>query len=344
MQGAKLVILAALSGNLAIAVAKFVAFTLTGSSAILTEAIHSVVDTGNQGLLLFGMRRASRPADESHPFGYGMEAYFWSFIVALAIFLLGGAVSIGQGVSKLEHPHPIERPWVNLVVIGVAVLFEGASFAIGLREFRRFWRDTPLFTSIRRSKDPNLFAVLLEDSAALAGLGVALAGVMASAFLGWTWADGAASILIGVLLVSVAIFLASETRSLLTGEAATPRIVEAVRKVLEGDDRITAAPEVLSLHLGPREIMFALTLHLSDSLSRAEMETALEDLTGRIKAIDPRITRVFLRPARSGEEPGISAAASHPRPATPRRKRSSRAAPPRRPSPAPPVSGGPGPR
>jgi cation diffusion facilitator family transporter len=347
MDPAKLVVLAALSGNLAIAVAKFVAFGLTGSSAMLTEAVHSVVDTGNQGLLLLGMRRAAKPPDESHPFGYGMEAYFWSFIVALAVFLLGGAVSIWQGVRKLEEAQPMERPCVNLVVIGVAMAFEGASFAIGLREFRRFWRDTPLFQSIRRSKDPNLFAVLLEDSAALSGLVIALLGVSAAGFLGWTWADGAASILIGLLLVAVAGFLANETRSLLTGEAATPRIVEAVRGVLHADRRVAAASEVLSLHLGPREIMFGITLHLSDALSRAEMETALQELTERIEAIDPRITRVFLRPAQPDGAPvgrAVSAAASHLRAATPRRKRPSREVAPRRRPPAGPGSDEPEPR
>jgi cation diffusion facilitator family transporter len=346
MHGPKLVVLAALSGNLAIAVAKFIAFAFTGSSAILTEAVHSLVDTGNQGLLLLGMRRAARPPDDSHPFGYGMEAYFWGFVVALAIFLLGGAVSIWQGLSKIQHPHPIDRPWVSLVVIGVAMVFEGVSFAIGLREFRRFWRDTPLFQSIRRSKDPNLFAVLLEDSAALAGLVIALVGVAAAAFLGWIWADGAASILIGVLLVLVAAFLANETRSLLTGEAATPRIVAAVRRILEEDPRVTAAPEVLSVHLGPREIMFAITLHLSDALSRAEMEAALQALTEQIKAVDPRITRVFLRPAPPGEAAGetvVTTAKAHRRPATPRRKRLARKPPPRRPPAAPPRPEGPEP-
>jgi divalent metal cation (Fe/Co/Zn/Cd) transporter len=236
----------------------------------------------------------------------------------------------------------MERPWVNLLVIGVAMLFETGSFLIGLREFRRYWRDTPLFTSIHRSKDPNLFAVLLEDSAALAGLAIALAGVTASAFLGQIWADGAASVLIGALLVLVAIFLANETRSLLTGEAATPRIVAAVRRLLEDDARVTAVPEVLSLHLGPREIMFGLTLHLSDALTRAEMETALEELTARVKAVDSRITRVFRRPA-SPAATAAGKAAAHPRPATPRRKRPRRTETPRRPPPAPPHPERPGP-
>lgn len=301
MQGSKLVVFAALGGNLAIALAKFVAFAFTGSSAVLTEAIHSLVDTGNQGLLLLGMRRGARPPDETHPFGYGMEAYFWSFIVALMIFALGGAVSIWEGVHKIQAPEPMQRPWINLIVIVIAMFFEGSSFTVALREFRAFWRGTPLFRSIRGSKDPNLFAVLLEDSAALTGLVIALIGVSASAYLGMTWADGAASILIGLLLVAVAAFLANETRSLLAGESATPRTVNAVRAILEADPRVVAIPEVLSIHLGPREILFALTLHLSDKLSRAELETALEEITAKVSAVDERITRVFVRPARLPE-------------------------------------------
>lgn len=328
MHGSKLVVFAALGGNLAIALAKFVAFAFTGSSAMLTEAIHSLVDTGNQGLLLLGMRRGAKAPDESHPFGYGMEAYFWSFIVALMIFALGGAVSIWEGIDKIRDPEPMQRPWINLLVIGMAMVFEGASFTVALREFRSFWRGTPLFRSIRGSKDPNLFAVLLEDSAALTGLAIALAGVAGSAFLGRTWADGAASILIGLLLVAVAAFLANETRSLLAGEAATPRTVAQVRALIEADPRVAAIPEVLSMHLGPREILFALTLHLSDRLTRSQMETALDELTAKVQSVDPRITRVFLRPAQpsraaaSGDVQGSRAAG-------PPRRRPSRSAAPR---------------
>ena len=293
--------LAALAGNLAIATAKLAAYVFTGSSAILTEAIHSLVDTGDQGLLLLGMRRAGRPPDAGHPFGHGMEAYFWSFVVALMIFALGGAASVWQGLHKLAAPAPIERPWINLVVIGLAMLAEGSSFVVALRALNRIRADTPLLRSIRRSKDPNIFSVILEDGAALVGLVVALAGVSASAFLGLGWADGAASIAIGLLLVLVAAFLANETRSLLTGEAAAPRVVARIRAVLESDRRVAAIPEVLTVHLGPQEILVGLTLHLQDRLSRQELETALDELIGRIRATDPRITRVFMRPTAGGE-------------------------------------------
>ncbi len=327
--GSTISVVGALAGNLAVAVVKFLAFLVSGSSAMLTEAIHSLVDTGNQGLLLLGMRRGAKAPDESHPFGYGMEAYFWSFIVALMIFALGGAVSIWEGIDKIRAPEPMQRPWINLVVIGLAIFFEGASFSVALKEFRSFWRGTPLFRSIRGSKDPNLFAVLLEDSAALTGLVVALAGVGASAFLGQTWADGAASILIGLLLVAVAAFLANETRSLLAGEAATPRTVAQVRALIEADPRVTAIPEVLSMHLGPREILFALTLHLSDRLTRRQMEAALAELTAKVEGVDARITRVFLRPAQPSAA-AVSAGARGSREAAPPRRRPSRSAAPHR--------------
>lgn len=229
-----------------------------------------------------------------------METYFWSFIVALMIFALGGAVSVWQGLHKLAQPAPIERPWINLVVIGIAMAAEGSSFAVALKALNKIRADTPLLTSIRRSKDPNIFSVILEDGAALIGLVLALAGVSAAGFLGLLWADGAASIAIGLLLVAVAAFLANETRSLLTAEAAAPRVVARIREVLESDPRVAAIPEVLTAHLGPQEILVGLTLHLQDDLSRQQLESALDELIDRIKATDERITRVFMRPTRGG--------------------------------------------
>jgi cation diffusion facilitator family transporter len=293
------VVYAALAGNLAIAATKFVAFALTGSSAMLTEAIHSSVDTGNQGLLLLGLARARKPPSQTHPFGYGMEVYFWAFVVALLIFALGGAFSIYEGVLKILRPEPIERAWINFLVIGLAILFEGGSFLVAWREFRVLTRGTPLLRAIRRSKDPSVFAVLLEDGAALAGLAIAALGVAGSAVFGIPWADGAASVAIGVLLVLVAIFLANETRSLLTGESASPRIVEAVREMLAADPRIDTVAEVLSMHLGPQEILLGVTLDFHDDLTAGEIEDAADDFAVRIRAIDARITRVFVRSGRA---------------------------------------------
>jgi len=293
------VVYAALAGNLAIAVTKFVAFALTGSSAMLTEAIHSSVDTGNQGLLLLGLARAKKPPSQTHPFGYGMEVYFWAFVVALLIFALGGAFSIYEGVLKILRPEPIARAWINFLVIGLAGLFEGGSFLVAWKAFKVIRKDTPFLRAIRRSKDPSIFAVLLEDGAALAGLAIAALGVAGSAVFGVAWADGAASVAIGVLLVLVAIFLANETRSLLTGESASPRIVEAVREMLAADPRIDTVAEVLSMHLGPQEILLGVTLDFHDALTAGDIEDAADDFAVRIREIDARITRVFVRSGRA---------------------------------------------
>ncbi len=296
--GSHKVVFAALAGNLAIAATKFVAAFVTGSSAMLTEAIHSSVDTGNQGLLLLGLARANRPPSRTHPFGYGMELYFWSFVVALLIFALGGAVSIYQGVHKIIAPEPIDRAWVNFLVIGLAMVFEGGSFLVAWREFKTVRGDTPFLRALKGSKDPSIFAVLLEDGAALLGLALAALGVAGSA-LGLAWADGAASVAIGVLLVLVAIFLANETRSLLTGEAAAPRIVESVRTALAADPRVESVAEVLSMHLGPSEILLGVTLDFQDHLTAREIEDAADDFHTLIQGVDKRITRVFVRSGRA---------------------------------------------
>jgi cation diffusion facilitator family transporter len=296
--GSHKVVFAALSGNLAIAVTKFAAALLTGSSAMLTEAIHSGVDTGNQGLLLLGLARANRPPSQSHPFGYGMELYFWSFVVALMIFALGGAVSVYQGVHKILRPEPIDRAWINFAVIGLSALFEGGSFVVAWREFKTLRGEVPFFRALKGSKDPSIFAVLLEDGAALLGLCLAALGV-AGSVAGLAWADGAASVAIGVLLVFIAGFLANETRSLLTGEAAAPRIVENVRQALARDARVESVTEVLSMHLGPREILLGVTLDFQDRLTAGEIEDAADDFATLIQGVDPRITRVFVRSGRA---------------------------------------------
>jgi cation diffusion facilitator family transporter len=289
-------IYAAAGGNLAIAASKFVAFAITGSSAMLTEAIHSTVDTGNQGLLLLGLKRAARPPDRGHPFGHGMELYFWAFVVALLIFSVGGAVSIYEGIIKVLRPEPIERPWVNFVVLGLAILFEGGSFLIAFREHRRRGAHGRFLSTLRSSKDPSLFAVLLEDGAALIGLLIALIGISLALVLHLPQADGFASIGIGLLLVTVAAFLANETRSLLTGEAASPAVVAGVREILEADRRTVEVMEVLSFHLGPDEVLLGVTIDLRDDLPGGEIERAADELSAKVQAGYPEITRIFLRP------------------------------------------------
>ena len=287
---------AALAGNLAIAGVKLAAFALTGASAMLTEAIHSAVDTGNQALLLFGMARAARPPDETHPFGYGMELYFWSFVVALMVFALGGGVSIYEGAVKIAHPAEIENVWVNYLVLGSAIAFESASFFVARREFRKDGATASLFRSIRLSKDPSIFAVLLEDGAALAGLAIALVGITAAQAFAFPQADGIASVSIGLLLVAVAVFLANETRSLLAGEAAAPEVRRRICALAAADARVVSAPEVLTMHFGPHEIMAAITIDFDDNIPGHEVERAARELSARIRAEMPSITRVFLRP------------------------------------------------
>jgi len=293
--GSKTVIYAALAGNLAIAVTKFGAALYTGSSAMLTEAIHSLVDTGNQGLLLYGLRRAARPPDERHPFGHGLDLYFWSFVVALLIFALGGAVSIYEGIHKMRHPEPMTSAWVNFAVLGASMVFEGLSFAVAYREFRTRYAHLSLWTGIERSKDPSAFAVLLEDGAALAGLGVALVGVAVSVWFDMPAADGAASIVIGGLLVLTALVLARETRSLLTGESTSPRVLAAARAVLDADPRVTKVEALSSLHLGPSQVLLAITLDLQRNLTVDQVRATAEDLRERIAASQPIIAHVFFR-------------------------------------------------
>lgn len=294
--GSRMVILAALAGNCAIAATKFAAAFWTGSSAMLSEAIHSSVDTGNQGLLLLGLRRAARPPSARHPFGHGMELYFWAFVVALLIFALGGAFSVWEGWRKIRDPHPVEGAWINFAVLGASVLFEGLSFRVAWREFRRSHLGEPFWAALRRSKDPGVFAVLLEDSAALAGLLIALVGLGLAEWLDLPVLDGVASVGIGLLLVLTAGFLANETRSLLTGEAASPRLVAALRAMLLADPRVAAVEELLSMHLGPTEVLVAVTIDFRDDLPGGAVEQAAAELTRRVEAAHPEVTRVFLRP------------------------------------------------
>lgn len=295
---------AALAGNFAIAAAKGVAAWLGGSSAMLTEALHSLVDCGNEVLLLVGLKRAARAPDVTHPFGYGLEVYFWSFVVALLIFSAGGGLAIYQGIQHLHAPPPISNPLLNFAVLAMAFIFEGLSFRVAWREFAKIRRQTPVLAAIARSKDPALFAVLLEDGAALIGLAMAALGLAAALWCGWDWADGAASIAIGMLLIAVAAFMAKETRSLMSGEAAAPRTVTAVRAILQAEPGIDKVQEILTMHLGPAAILMAITLDYQDGLTISQTETLMGRLTDEIRKIDPRITRIFVRSGSSRQKQG----------------------------------------
>jgi cation diffusion facilitator family transporter len=307
----RLAIYAALAGNLAIAVTKFAAALWSGSGAMLGEAIHSTIDTGNQILLLYGLRRASRAPDQRHPFGYGMEFYFWSFVVALLIFALGGILTIYEGVSRLAqatsgNPTNFVDPWVNYVVLASAFIFESLSFRVAWKEVRRTHPSSNLWRAIMLSKDPGVFTVLLEDSSALAGLLIAAIGFSLALLLDNPLYDSLASIAIGILLIGTAMVLAGETRSLLIGESAGKSVVQEVRKTIEADDRVQDINEVLTMHLGPQDILVAVSVDFKDVLSANEVEDAIDDMTGALQRQIPSIKRLFLRPLRRQASPVLA--------------------------------------
>jgi cation diffusion facilitator family transporter len=297
--GSARVVYAALAGNVAIAAAKLVAYGLSGSSAMLTEAIHSLVDSADQMLLLIGQSRGRRPPDPDHPLGHGMETYFWSLIVAVMVLLLGGGASLYQGVHHILAPEPIQSPVVSFAVLGVAAVFEASTLAIAFREFRRVvrGRDVPIWTFIHVSKDPSLYASLLEDSAALVGIAIAALGVLGSAVFHVPSADGVASVAIGGLLTAVAVVLANETRSLIAGEAVAPPVMADIKRQLSADPRIETVAEIATLHLGPKSVLVALTLSFTSDMTLTDLRRAIRDLTIALKQVDARIAYVYVRPA-----------------------------------------------
>lgn len=296
--GSTMVVLAALAGNGCIAIFKLAAASWTGSAAMLAEAVHSIADTANQGLLLLGLRRARRAPDATHPFGYGMEVYFWAFVVAILLFSLGAGVAIYEGIDKLQHPRPITDPMVNFVVLGVALVFEVGSAWVALREFERRREGEPPLEALRESKDPALYTVLLEDLAAIAGLLVALAGISASTFLGWVEGDAIASIVIGLILGGVAAFMSLETKSLLIGEAAAPETVDAIRGFIQRemgrDGPITAINELRTIHLGPEHVLVAASLDFRDGETAKGIKATVGRLESLIKKQFPAVRYLFL--------------------------------------------------
>jgi cation diffusion facilitator family transporter len=290
----KKAIFAALAGNSLIAVTKFIASAHTGSSAMFSEAIHSVVDTGNQVLLLYGIKRSARPADRSHPFGYGLELYFWTFVVAILIFGLGAGISIYEGIAKVKAPHPVTNSTLNYFVLGFAMIFESAAWTIAYKEFRKSKGSVDLITAVRRSKDPTIFTVLFEDTAALLGLLVAVVGIYLSEALDLPVLDGVASILIGVILAITAALLAYECKGLLTGESASDAVVSRVKWIIAENSNVLHVNEVLTLHLGPNDILLNVSLDFKDGLSSGQVEEAISNFESRIKGEFPEITRVFI--------------------------------------------------
>ncbi|WP_322417383.1 cation diffusion facilitator family transporter [Mesorhizobium huakuii] len=298
--GSKMVIYAALAGNLAIALTKFAAAFFTGSSAMLSEGVHSLVDTGNGGLLLYGMHRAARPADRTHPLGHGRELYFWSFIVALLVFALGAGVSFYEGILHIMAPEAVANVKVNYVVLGLSFLFEGSSWLVALKEFRREKGKQSWLQAVQSSKDPSVYTVLFEDSAALLGLIVAFAGILAAELLEMPELDGAASIGIALILGATAIFLARESKGLLIGEPASPEVQKRMLAIVQQDPAVQRANGVLTVHMGPQEIVAGLSIEFEDHLAAPEIEACVERIEARLKEEMPEISRLFVKPQTTG--------------------------------------------
>lgn len=290
----KKVIYAALVGNAAIAVAKFVMATITGSSAMFSEGIHSVVDTGNQVLLLFGLKQAQKPPDEKYPFGHGKEVYFWSFVVALLIFSVGSGLSIFKGIEHILHPTEITNPLLNYLVLGFAMLIEGFVFYIAIKEFNKTRGDHSYLEAIQRGKDPVLFVVLLEDAAAMSGLMVAMIGIALSQVTGNYVFDGIASVVIGIILALVAVLLAVETKGLLIGESASKKVVEGIRDVLNQTDGVQKVNEVLTMHMGPEYILVNLSVEFSDHIRTGQIEQLISQVDQEIKTKFKHVRRIFI--------------------------------------------------
>ncbi|MES2754115.1 MAG: cation diffusion facilitator family transporter [Pseudomonadota bacterium] len=293
-----LVIWAALVANLGIGVAKFIAAAITGSTAMLTEGIHSVVDSGNQALLLYGERRSRRPPDLIHPFGYGRELYFWAFVVAILIFGVGAVVSIYEGWQHINAPEPLHPPLINYIVLAIAFVMEGVSWAIALREFIAAKGATPWWQAVRESKDPATFIVLFEDSAALAGLVVAAAGVWASHHFADPRIDGAASLVIGAILAAVATFLAREAKGLLIGERADPAVIARIEAIVTAHPAVTAVNHVRTIHTAPHAVFVAISADFRDDCTMGQGERMIEEIEDELRRALPMLSSIYIRPER----------------------------------------------
>jgi cation diffusion facilitator family transporter len=287
-------IYAAVAGNLAIAITKFIAAAITGSSAMLSEGIHSLVDTGNEGLLLLGIHMSQRKPDATHPFGHGKELYFWSLIVAILIFAVGGGVSAYEGILHLLNPSAMEDPTWNYVVLGLAVVFEGISLIIGFIQFKKTMGKQGIFQTIHTSKDPTIFTVLFEDSAAILGLIAAFLGVFLSHQFDNPYFDSAASIAIGLILASTAAYLAYETKGLLVGEGADPKTLESIRAIAESEPRIQRVRNPLTMYFGPHTVLLTMDVQFKKGLTATDLAEAIERLEKKIRAEHADIKHIYL--------------------------------------------------
>ncbi|MDX1776504.1 MAG: cation diffusion facilitator family transporter [Desulfobulbales bacterium] len=290
----KKVIFAALIGNSLIAVTKFAAATITGSSAMFSEGIHSLVDTGNQVLLLHGMHKACKPPCERFPFGHGKEVYFWSFAVAILIFAVGSGVSLYEGIIHTIHPEPISNPVPNYIVLALAAVFEGVAWYFAFTEFSRAKGKWGYLEAVQRGKDPTLFVVLFEDSAAMLGIIVAFLGVLLVDLTGILIFDGIASICIGLILGGTAVWLAYETKGLLIGESANKLVVNGIREIILKYDGIDNLNEVLTMHMGPDFVLVNISIDFQDDLPAGKLEALIARMDAHIKESFPTVKRIFV--------------------------------------------------
>ena len=287
-------VLAAIAGNLAIAATKFIAAAFSGSAAMLSEAIHSLIDTGNGGLMLYGMHRSRRPPDEQHPFGYGHEFYFWTLVVGILVFALGGGMSIVTGFIHVAHPSPPEHTFWNYAVLLTAIVFEGISWYYGFKAFRVERRGRGVFETIRGSKNPANFAVVLEDSAALAGLALAAGGIFLAERLQAPWLDGASSVAIGVLLCLVSLVMVVESKGLLVGEGMEKRTLERLRALVQREPAVEQVAKLTTLYLGPEDVMLAIELRFRAGTTIDDIRATLARLKRAIQDAYPRVRRIYL--------------------------------------------------
>ncbi len=296
-----IVLYGALAANLGIGVAKFVAAGITGSSSMMTEGVHSVVDSFNQVLLLYGQHSAKRPADEAHPFGYGRELYFWAFVVAILIFAVGACISVYEGWRHIQLPEPLSSPTINYVVLAISFLLEGTSWTLAVREFSASKGSEGWWRAIRRSKDPAGFIVLFEDSAALAGLVIAGIGIWASHAFKDPRIDGIASILIGLILGLVAVLLARESKGLLIGERADPQVIETIRHIVATHRAIASVNHVRTIHTAPDSIFAAISADFHDAITMGDGETMIEEMETQLRAAVPMLASIYIRPEKRAD-------------------------------------------
>jgi len=292
----KQIVYLALLGNMLVTAIKAIAAVLTGSAAMMSEAIHSLVDTANEGLLLLGYRMAARRPDYLHPLGYGRELYFWSFIVALLLFGLGAGVSIFQGILRILAPSAIDHPYVSYIVLACAFLFEGTSWLAALRKLRATRGSLGYWQTVHNSKDPPTFMVLFEDTAALIGIAIAALGIFLSQFLALPQIDGIASVTIGLVLATVAAILAYECKSLLIGEPASPILVSAAIDLAIKEAGVVSANGALTVHLSPDQVLLALSVEFGDELRAPQIERCVEAIENSIRRAYPQIVTLFIKP------------------------------------------------